>query len=155
MAGMIDFYKQHRWANDLVIAACEQLSDDVLDAPATITYGSIRDTLVHLISTQEAFLMTMNNQPGIPDPLRFSVLRARSRASDEELIRIVESRDPNEVLRGEFGGRKYKMELIVPLMQCINHGTEHRAQVCSLLGAHGTTPPRIDVWGFIDVFTDA
>lgn len=46
MAGMLDFYRHHRWANDLVIAAYADLPDDLLDAPVVLAYGSIRDTLV-------------------------------------------------------------------------------------------------------------
>ncbi len=152
MAGMIDFYRHHRWANDLVIVACADLPDDVLDASSAMTYGTIRDTIVHQVGTQEAFVMTMNNQTGASAPPPFADLRARSRASDEELIAIVEKRSPDEVLTGDFGGRPYRMQLIVPLMQCIYHGTEHRAQICSMLSAHGIEPPRIDIWGFVDVF---
>lgn len=32
--------------------------------------------------------------------------------------------------------------------QAVQHGTEHRRQVCCLLRALGIEPPRLDGWGF-------
>jgi uncharacterized damage-inducible protein DinB len=33
-------------------------------------------------------------------------------------------------------------------VQAINHGAEHRRQVCSILRALGVEPPRLDGWAF-------
>ena len=34
------------------------------------------------------------------------------------------------------------------LAQVIQHGTDHRSQVCTALTNLGVTPPEIDVWSF-------
>jgi uncharacterized damage-inducible protein DinB len=39
----------------------------------------------------------------------------------------------------------------VILVQVINHATEHREQIKSMLTALGITPPDIDGWDFGDV----
>jgi uncharacterized damage-inducible protein DinB len=36
----------------------------------------------------------------------------------------------------------------VVLLQVINHATEHREQIKSMLSALGLTPPEIDGWDF-------
>jgi uncharacterized damage-inducible protein DinB len=33
-------------------------------------------------------------------------------------------------------------------VQAINHGAEHRRQVCGILRALGVEPPRLDGWAF-------
>lgn len=42
------------------------------------------------------------------------------------------------------------MKLILPVAQALNHGTEHRAHLCTILGAHGTPPPQIDAWSWAE-----
>jgi hypothetical protein len=32
--------------------------------------------------------------------------------------------------------------------QFIHHGSDHRAHIGSILGAHGVEPPDIDVWAY-------
>jgi uncharacterized damage-inducible protein DinB len=42
----------------------------------------------------------------------------------------------------------YYTEAWVVLLQVINHATEHREQIKSMLSALGVTPPEIDGWDF-------
>jgi uncharacterized damage-inducible protein DinB len=42
----------------------------------------------------------------------------------------------------------YLVKPWIVLVQAINHGAEHRRQVCSILRALGVAPPRLDGWGF-------
>src|SRR6185503_4932910 len=53
MADLIDdFYRQNAWANLQLIEVCSALNDEQLDASAPGSYGSIRDTLVHLVGAE-------------------------------------------------------------------------------------------------------
>jgi uncharacterized damage-inducible protein DinB len=36
----------------------------------------------------------------------------------------------------------------VVIVQIINHATEHREQICSMLNALGITPPDMDGWAY-------
>jgi uncharacterized damage-inducible protein DinB len=44
----------------------------------------------------------------------------------------------------------YLVEPWVVLVQVINHATEHREQVNSMLSALGVTPPELDGWAYGD-----
>jgi uncharacterized damage-inducible protein DinB len=42
----------------------------------------------------------------------------------------------------------YRVEAWVVLVQVINHATEHREQIKSMLSALGITPPDLDGWSY-------
>jgi uncharacterized damage-inducible protein DinB len=45
--------EHNNWANHQIIQACSALTDEQLDAePRTAAWGSIRSTLLHLVSAQ-------------------------------------------------------------------------------------------------------
>jgi len=53
-------FEHNNWANLRIIEACSALSDEQLDAePQSVTKGSIRRTLVHLVSSQRSYLGTL------------------------------------------------------------------------------------------------
>ena len=50
-------FEHNNWANQKIIQACSTLSDGQLDAPPqSATEGSIRSTLLHLVSAQYGYL---------------------------------------------------------------------------------------------------
>lgn len=50
-------FEHNLWASDQIIQACAILSDEQLDAePQSVTKGSIRRTLTHLVSSQQGYL---------------------------------------------------------------------------------------------------
>jgi uncharacterized damage-inducible protein DinB len=147
-------FRHHLWANSNLLDVCETLDDIVLFATATGTYGNVRDALVHLLAAEERYLRAIGNyDPG--EPLRegtfpgFGVLRERAVASGEALIDVAESETAERVIEGEHPVRgKYAIPLSTFLAQAINHGTEHRAHVCTILTQKGIEPPVLDVWTY-------
>ncbi len=75
-------------------------------------------------------------------------LRRRARQSGEELIRIAEAFDASRVLRGTRGGEAYELLAVVPMVQAINHATEHRAHIATILTIQGVEPPTLDGWQY-------
>jgi uncharacterized damage-inducible protein DinB len=50
-------FEHNNWANQKIIEACSILNDEQLDAlPQSATEGSIRSTLLHLVSAQDNYL---------------------------------------------------------------------------------------------------
>src|SRR5687768_18366080 len=53
-------FEHNNWANLQIIQVCSALSDEQLDAePQSVTRGTIRRTLVHLVSSQYSYLRTL------------------------------------------------------------------------------------------------
>jgi len=151
----LDLYKHHLWANLSLLEACEQLPDEGLDAGATGTYGAIRDTLVHLFAAEGRYLAGMTRTGEAPDALKegafpgIAELKEHARASGDELIGLAEKVTSNDVIKVERGGQRYEIPISIFFAQAINHGTEHRAHVCTALTQSGIEPPSLDVWGYL------
>jgi uncharacterized damage-inducible protein DinB len=143
-------FEHNNWANDQIIQACYALSDEQLDAePLSATKGNIRDTLTHLVSSQANYLslLTVPLEERRNPPIEFTDLRESARLSGEGLLALV--RGEQEVIASRLITRDgYYAEPWVVLLQVINHATEHREQIKSMLTALGVTPPDIDGWDY-------
>jgi len=150
-------FEHNNWANLQIIQACSALSDEQLDAkPQSATKGSIRDTLSHLVSAQRGYLalLTLPVEARPKAPVAFAELEESARSSGEGLLALAGEelgKFPQTRLQTRDG---YYVEPWVVMVQIINHATEHREQIKSMLSAIGVTPPEIDGWSYGEV-TDA
>lgn len=142
----------NNWANLRILDACAALSDEQLDfQPAAAVRGTIRETLHHLVTSQEDYLwlLTRFDHPPEREPvLTLPDLRAIAAQSGAELAALAPGAADaafNSPLTLSDG---YRVAPWVILTQVINHATEHREQVKSILSALGIEPPRIDGWLF-------
>ena len=143
-----DLYRQNEWASLRLIEVCRTLPDDLLDATAVGSYGTIRDTLVHYVGGEQRYVRWLGGDLGI-EPMRtgdafpgVDYLVGSVRASAKALAALARSRPGSRVDRDP--GEKIDAEVI--LVQAINHGAEHRSQICTILTALGVTPPELDGW---------
>ncbi len=151
--GLPDLFRYNRWANLRLLDACAQLPDGQLDASADGAYGSVRQTLMHLLSSEEGYARTLTGDAPTPRleeqaPFPgFDELRRRAQMSGEKLIAYVErSRDFDQILWLDKG--TYKAPVIVVVMQALDHGIDHRTQIASVLSRQGITPPELDAWAY-------
>ena len=151
---LVEFFKHNRWANLRLLDACANLTDSQLQAALSGTYGAISATLVHLLAAEGRYVGFLTGQ--MPDqPLHedngfpgFDVLRQHAERSGQALIDIAATFDERRVLRGVRRGRPYEMPAVVPILQAINHATEHRAHVVTILTQQGIEPPEMDIWAY-------
>jgi uncharacterized damage-inducible protein DinB len=152
---LVYIFRHNLWANEKLLAACGRLSDADLDASAPGAYGTIRDTLVHLFAAETRYLAGMRNQPR-PEDLNerrpfpgFPTLRDYATRTGEAFIEIAASVTPDQRMTDEMRGERYDLPLSVPLAQAINHGTEHRANITTIMSAFGLDAPQLDVWNYV------
>ncbi len=144
-------FEHNNWANIKMIETCSALSDEQLDAePGSATKGTIRETLRHLVASQMGYLSLLtgvNYRPKWEAPPPLAELQEAARASGEELLALArdERRIPVTRLRTSDG---FYVEPWVLMVQIINHATEHREQISSMLTALRVTPPELDGWNF-------
>ncbi len=78
-----DAMAHHIWATERLIDACEVLTPEQLQTPAPGTYGSVLDTLRHLVSTDGWYLTFFRDwtnaidEDGGGDPRRAARRRSR------------------------------------------------------------------------------
>lgn len=150
-----DAFDYHAWATTTLIDALERLGADALDGRVEGTYGSIAETLTHLVGADDRYLLRME-QPSLPpyedlgvQPL--GVLReqvAANRGRWEHTLTRLEAGDLHARIepRDDYPGADPAETLL--LLQALHHGNDHRTQVCSTLGALGLEVPDLDVWTF-------
>ncbi len=146
-------FEHNIWANNQIIQACSTLSDEQLDAePQSATKGNIRSTLSHLVTSQHGYLRLLTvplekRLEPVPTPA-FADLQKSARSSGEGLL-VVARDQPSISAKGRIHTRDgFLVEPWVVMVQIINHATEHREQIKSMLSSLGVIPPNIDGWDY-------
>jgi uncharacterized damage-inducible protein DinB len=150
---LADAFGHHAWATIRVLDACAQLDDAQLATTVPGTYGSIIDTLRHLVGADLFYLDVVTGRQPAPfeEPTAdIPALRAVMEAQDATWRRAI-SGDLDamtDVVEYEDSGYETHAPLGIRLAQALHHGTDHRSQVCTALTTLGVEPPAIDVWDF-------
>lgn len=148
-----DAFAHHVWATLRLIDACAELEPARLEEAVPGTYGSILDTLRHLVAADASYLSVTSGVPlPIPEEERMGLedLRAEMERHGAGWSRLLErDLDPATVLvRRRDDGSETHAPLGIRLAQVLHHGSEHRSQVGTALTTLGVEPPAIDVWDF-------
>jgi uncharacterized damage-inducible protein DinB len=146
-----DAFAHHVWATARVLDACLPLSDDELATNVPGTYGSILDTLRHLVGSDAYYLHVITEgrvaeveESGLDLP---ALRRAVDANGGSWQSLLDEDLDPDRiVVRRRDDGSEGHGPLALRLAQAIHHGTDHRSQICTALTTLGIEPPAIDVW---------
>jgi uncharacterized damage-inducible protein DinB len=152
--GFSDFFRYNLWANLRLLDACAQLTNTQLDGTLPGTYGSVRQTLMHLISSEEGYAKHGPGEALTPhldekdDFPGFDDLRRRAEHSGNQLIAFAEQGNLGRVLHLDNG--TYDATVMIVLLQAINHGIDHRSQIATLLSQQGITAPDLDAWAYND-----
>jgi uncharacterized damage-inducible protein DinB len=149
---MLEVFGHNTWANLRLIDVCAGLTDQQLDKAAEGTYGSIRDTLVHTIGAEQGYLFRLTGER--PDPSiksgewpGFPLLRERAEQNGERFAGVISGDDPGRVIGWTTqDGEDAAMPVALFLVQVINHGNEHRSQVCTVITTLGIEPPELSGW---------
>jgi uncharacterized damage-inducible protein DinB len=154
---MADAFAHHVWATLRLIDTCQALTPEQLSTGVPGTYGSILDTLGHLVGADRWYLVTLTGGwvEGVDDDgMDLAQLRDAMALHAPAWSSVLDGDpDPDAILvRRRDDGSEIHAPVGVRLAQALHHGTDHRSQVCTALTALGVKPPDIDVWDH--AFTD-
>ena len=147
-------YDYGHWANRKLFEVMERLTPEEFTQSAAGSYGSIRNTLVHVLSAEAGWLERCGGpeRGARLDPAEFPSVSSVTQAfhdvetkvrnflddlNDEDLDREV------EFAIGETG--KKSMTLGELMCHAANHGVHHRGQVALLLRMLGHAPGDVDL----------
>ena len=151
---LADAFDHHVWATLLLIDACRDLSDEQLAATAPGTYGSIIDTLRHLVGGDASYLWVLAGGPTPTDAeeerLDLAALRAEMERNGPRWVEYLRGDvDPERIIvRHRDDGSETRTPLGIRLAQVIHHGTDHRSHIATVLTTLGIEPPAMDVWDY-------
>jgi uncharacterized damage-inducible protein DinB len=142
------------WATETLIAFMRTQGEKSLELSAPGTYGTIRRTLEHIVAADERYLLRL----GVPRPEP-----ALSEEADVPLDEIARHLAfVKDAVEGIFAGKEFEpdrwvvdtrrpereLESWVMVTQMAHHGSDHRAHIGTILGAHGIEGPPLDVWAY-------
>lgn len=151
---LVDLFRHNAWANERLLEACAGLDDAQLDATGDGTFGSVRDTLVHLFGAQGRYVHTLTGERLEPmvserEPWPgFETLRASAKASHRGLEDVAARADSAGPVSREWDGQMVELPVALLLTQAINHATEHRAHINTILTQAGVEPVALDGWAW-------
>jgi uncharacterized damage-inducible protein DinB len=150
---MRDAFDHHVWASLTLIDVCLDLTPEQLATSVPGTYGSIVDTVRHLVGADASYLLVTSGGavPRIDEEsMTLPELRAEMATHGAAWNAVLDADpDPATVLtRDRDDGTSTDAPVGIRLAQVVHHGTDHRSQICTALTALGVEPPYIDVWDY-------
>jgi uncharacterized damage-inducible protein DinB len=149
-----ELFRYHAWATLYLIEAC-------MGYPATIpheivvgTDRSILHTLTHLVGTEQWYLETLTGEPAAApirrgEVLSLTDLQQRYQTQSDRWETLLEQIADLDVTLPADGARPatpHGQNLLV--VQTMQHGIDHRTQICTTLHIFGVEPPTIDGWSY-------
>jgi len=155
-----ELYDYNYWARDRQLEACAKLSEEQFLRPIGTSFGSLRDTLVHLLGAEwiweERFRGgSPRNIPVWLQELRtVGAIRERWAAVERDLRTFVAALSTDALTRPlsyvNLQGQPWTYPLWQALLHLANHQTYHRGQVTTLLRQLGAVAAPVDFLVYFD-----
>ena len=145
----------NRWSNVRLYDACTGLSDAARKQDRGAYFGSIHNTLNHILVGDRAWLDRVEGIDTGPVTLDavlfddFDALRQARAAEDDRIDRVLmgldETRMAGDLSYRNVAGESHRTPLRLVLTHLFNHQTHHRGQVHGMLSHAGASPPELDL----------
>lgn len=156
VADLEGLYAYSCWANEKLFAVIDQLTDEQFTQTVAGSYGSIRNTLVHMMSAEWGWIDRCGGTPRGPAlkaldyPTRASVRQQWTAVEGyvKAFLSTLSDRDLERDVDWSFGAGTHRTRLGDLLLHSIVHATHHRGQVSLLLRSLDVTPGNFDILYF-------
>lgn len=152
---IVEFLRHNTMMNRRLLDACRELDPTQLATTVAGTYGSIGATLVHIANSQigyvPRFVAEARPEPLPEEPFPGFVTLEERMTRGNELLELAAGHAAEEhqiEVRGDDPPATWRVRASLLSLQAVNHGTEHRSQVATILTQLGVTPPEMDGWTF-------
>jgi uncharacterized damage-inducible protein DinB len=152
-------YKYNQWANGKILGATAHVTPEQFLADASFPHGGLRGTLTHILFAEwiwrnrwEGISPTVRFKP--EEFPRFDSLKTRWLQEESSLLTFVDGIN-DERLNSPFQYKNTRGEpresiLWHAMLQVVNHGTQHRAEVAAMLTEFGCSPGDLDLIYFLE-----
>ena len=148
-------FRHHLWANTRLFERCGELTNEQLDSSITGVFGSIRDTLLHIVRAERSYFSRIStgkpfNHSADAPPMTVSDMIAAIGTTGEGLLAWAPKIQENDTVEIDWDGTPREVPKMIILNQVINHATEHRSQIMSIMTQIGIEPPDVSSWSYFD-----
>lgn len=150
-------YQYNSWANHRTLDCCASLTPEQFTRDLGSSFGSVRDTLVHIMGAEWIWLERWHGRvpQGLPVAADFPDLesvRRRWAEVERDLTDFIASLTPEDLQRAvqfkSLAGVPHSQPLWPCLQHLANHSTYHRGQIATLLRQLGAKAVSTDLIGF-------
>jgi len=149
-----DAFAHHVWATTRLIDVCLALNTKELATTVPGTYGSIIETMRHLVEGDSDYLSIMTgDRAELIETEHMDLPELRVAMENDGALWagfLKGDLDPNKMVKeiDDRDGFERDATTGIRLAQALHHGTDHRSQICTALTALGVDPPGIDAWTY-------
>ncbi len=150
-------FEYNRWATGRTLDAVEKLEPDAFLKDLRNSFPSIRDTLVHILNAEWAWLKRWkgDSPSAWPAPAEFpAVASVRKRFGEIDCERegFLAGRTDSHIAEPfsykDMQGNPHQLPMIVTMQHVANHSTYHRGQITTMLRQLGAAPVSTDMSRF-------
>jgi uncharacterized damage-inducible protein DinB len=156
---MIEFFQFNHWANQELMGFCINLSDEIITASIPGSYGSIRDTFIHILKAKMSFLKRFHGAYPKPDfkweeSPTLAHLMAYETVLNEALFDTLQRVPATQNVHEEGNGWTFDYQARLIFMSVIYHGIAHRTDITTALNNKGISLPELDVWAYQSAYPE-
>ena len=150
-------FEYDRWANARMLGVVAGLSPEAFLKDLGSSFGSIRNTLAHILSAEWAWLERWNgtspkqmlDPAGFPDVAALRARWAQVEQDQQAFLRALsQERLEADIDYFNLQGEPVTLPLWQLMLHMINHSSYHRGQVTTMLRQVGAKPVSTDLVGF-------
>jgi uncharacterized damage-inducible protein DinB len=146
MSHLRDLFEYNLWANQIVLAATDQVSPEALTEPMPELGGSTLEILDHLAQVQANFfgMMTGGGRPPREDNRPYAAVRAAIEASSNDYLGELETFEKRleDTVELAWLARTFTIEQC--LIQVATNSIQHRAGIAGGVARAGGTVQNLD-----------
>jgi uncharacterized damage-inducible protein DinB len=140
------------------------LAPDQLASTAPGTYGSIYDTLVHIVQAEYHYYrrltgVTLDPPFAWEDRPPLSAIRPYAERVSSALVETagqmgITDSYPRDWDDPDWEGQRSRYKSVSMLIQVLNHGVEHRTNITTIMAQQGIPAPGLDGWDYMRLNPD-
>ena len=148
-------FSHNLWANLRLLERCATLPSEHLDATVAGAFGSIHATLQHIVTAEQSYFSRIStgqpyNRSEDAPPLTIAEMTEAVRTTGLGLIEWAPTVHADDTVHIDWDGTPRDVPKTIILTQVINHATEHRAQIMTILTHLGIESPNLQSWSYFD-----
>lgn len=154
-----NLYDYSAWANTRILDTASQLTLEQWRAAANASFGSLHDTIVHIMGAQWLWLARWQgaSPSAMLDPGSFpdaSTLRSRWEQIERQTQAFVSACNEAALMQvityRNLQGERWSYPLWQQMVHQVNHATQHRSEAAVILTQWGYSPGWLDLLYFVD-----
>jgi uncharacterized damage-inducible protein DinB len=156
---LLTLYAYNDWANGRILAAAALLTPEQFLAPTALSWGSVRDVLVHTYGAEWIWRRRVQfgeSPNALPGPQAFPTYASLVEAWQTEaaamhsyVVGLSDATTNATVVYHNTRGQPFEALRWQILAHVVNHGTQHRAEVAHVLTGYGHSPGDMDLILFL------